>query len=95
MTVVKTRVKREKAIILSLVAVLFLTSIYSLTPPLPVIKEEAIEVSKTSELVRKGLAIARSLTIETRYYNTSRLEELKKWHSDPMFKNVPKSAFWE
>ena len=75
---VKTRVKLEKAIILSLVAVLFLTSIYSLTPPLPVIKEEAIEVSKTSELVREGLAIACSLTIETRYYNTSRLEELKK-----------------
>jgi hypothetical protein len=93
--VAKTRMKWEKAKILSLIAVLFLTSIYSLTPSLPVTKEEAIEVSKTSELVREGLAIARSLTIETRYYNTSRLEELKKWHSDPIFKNVPKSAFWE
>lgn len=90
------RMKPGRAAIVSSVAVLLLTSVYSLIPlPAPMTREQAIEVSKTSELVRDGLRVARSFTVETHYYNTSQLEELEKWHSTPIFKNVPKSAFWE
>ena len=86
----------EKVIIVIMIGALTLTSVYSLDAlGNPITREEAIEISKNSELVKEGLAAAHRFTIETNYYNSSRLEQLKKWHSDEIFKNVPRDAFWE
>jgi len=86
----------EKVIILIVIGALAVTSVYSLSAlGNPITKEEAIEISKNSELVKEGLAIARGFSIETNYYNFSKLEQLRKWHSDEIFKNTPKDAFWE
>ena len=72
------------------------TYTYMQRPSSPSItREEAIEISTNSELVKEGLTIARNVTIETNYYNSSRLEQLKIWHSDDIFKNVSTDAFWE
>lgn len=86
----------EKVLILIALGALTVTSAYALNAlGTPITREEAIEISKNSELVNEGLAIARGFTIETHYYNSSGLEQLRKWHSDEIFKNTPKDAFWE
>jgi len=86
-----------KKVIILLVIGAFIVAYVNLlkTPGDPITREEAIEISKNSELVKEGLTIAHRFTIETNYYNSSRLEQLKKWHSDDIFKNVPTDAFWE
>jgi len=61
----------------------------------PITKEEAIEISKRSTLVQEGLVESRYTILETSYYNSQRIEQLKEWHSDEIFENVPKDAFWE
>jgi len=89
-------VELEKVITLLVIGGFIVASVDSLSALGDTItREEAIEISKNSELVKEGLAVAYSFTIETNYYNHSRLEQLKKWHSDEIFKNVPKDEFWE
>jgi len=61
----------------------------------PITREEAIEISKGSSLVKEGLAIAYSVSVETHYYNSQRIEQLREWHQNEIFKNVPKDEFWE
>ncbi len=89
----------KKAILLVVVAVAAILVVLFVSPPttfsIPLSKEEAVEISKKSMLVKEGLAIAGSFTIETGYYNSSMLEQLREWHSDKTFKNAPKDAFWE
>lgn len=51
----------------------------------PLTRGEAIEISEGSSLVKEGLAIAQSTSIEAHYYNSQRIEELRKLHP----------AFWE
>lgn len=86
----------DKAIMLLVIGAFIVTSINSLNALGDAItREKAMEISRNSELVKEGLAIAYSFTIETNYYNSSRLEQLRKWHSDEMFENVPRDAFWE
>ena len=86
----------EKIIIILVIFSFFLTSINVLGMQGDVLtREEAIEISKNSSLVQEGLAKAYYATIETHFYNSQRIEELKEWHSNEIFKNVPKDAFWE
>jgi hypothetical protein len=61
----------------------------------PITREEAIERSKDSELVKEGLALAHASSSEANYYNSSTLEHLRKWHSDELFENVSREDFWE
>jgi hypothetical protein len=51
----------------------------------PLTREEAIEISKGSSLVKEGLAIAYSISVEAHYYNSQRIEQLRELHP----------AFWE
>ncbi len=86
----------EKMIVLLVVGTLIVTSVNSLsTLGNEITREEAIEISKNSELVKDGLAISHSFTIETDYYDSLRLEQLREWHSGEIFENVPRDAFWE
>jgi len=84
------------SLILGTLIVTSVTSIYSLsTLGNTITKEEAIEISKNSELVKEGLAIAYGISIEANYYNCQRIEQLKEWHQDEILKNVPRDEFWE
>jgi hypothetical protein len=99
------RINFEKATILVLIAGLIMTSVGlliafengTITVDVidPISREEAIERSKDSELVREGLVLAHAFGIDANYHNSSGLEQLRKWHSDKLFENVSKDAFWE
>jgi len=58
-------------------------------------REEAIEISKGSSLVKEGLAIAHSTSVEAHYYNSQRIEQLREWHQEEIFENASKYEFWE
>ncbi|HEY4675135.1 MAG TPA: hypothetical protein VIH48_03675 [Candidatus Bathyarchaeia archaeon] len=58
-------------------------------------QEEAIEISKNATLVKEAIATAKICGVGADYYNSSMLEKLREWHSDELFKNVPKDEFWE
>jgi len=90
------RVNAEK-VIATLVVLSFTLTLMStlIVAGNPLTREEAIEISRNSELVKQSLAIARSFSIETHYYNLSALENLRQWHSDPIFQNASKDSFWE
>jgi hypothetical protein len=61
----------------------------------PITREEAIEIGTNSELVKEGLAISRSFTIETNYRNSSMVEQLKLWNSE-LYEKVPEGhSVWE
>lgn len=76
----------ERIIITLAVVSLALTSVGVLSiREVPLTREEAIEISKGSSLVKEGLAIAYSTSVEAYYYNSQRIEELRKLHP----------AFWE
>ena len=89
-------VNPKKAIILLAIGALIVISIVLFGAPNGLVtREEAIEVSRNSGLVREGLAISRSFAVEINYYNSSRLERLREWHFNEIFENVPRDAFWE
>jgi len=48
-------------------------------------REEAIEISEGSSLVKEGLAIAQSTSVEAHYYNSQRIEQLREWHQEEIF----------
>lgn len=87
----------EKEITLSVILALIVTSINSLsTLGNSITKEEAIEVSKKSELVKEGLAIAYSFEVESNYYNSSMVERMKRGHLGEIFRMVPEGhSVWE
>jgi hypothetical protein len=67
-----------------------MTSLSSLsTLGRPISKEEAIEISRQSELVRKGLADTHGFEVEATYYNSSMVEKLKAGHLREIFQKVP------
>ena len=86
----------EKIITLLVIGAFIVTSINSLnTLGDPITREEAIEISKNSELVKEGLAISRSFTIETNYRNSSMVEQLKLWNSE-LYEKVPEGhSVWK
>lgn len=90
--------KLESIIIAVAVVSFIFTSICLLgIREIPLTREEAIEISKGSSLVKEGLAKSRYTTIETHHYNSQRIEELKEWHSDIFWgQKVPEGrSVWE
>lgn len=86
----------ERIMVAVVIVSLAFTSVSLLSiQEVPLTREEAIEVSKGSSLVKEGLAIAYSVSMEANYYNSQRIEQLREWHQDEIFKNVPKEEFWE
>jgi len=82
--------KLHSALILFVVVAFIVASAYSLSmPACPISREEAIEISKQSELVRKGLADAHNFEVEATYYNSSMVEKLKAGHLREIFQKVP------
>jgi len=55
----------------------------------PITKEEAIEISKNSQLVKEGLAAYGYFTFGAAYYNSSWVEQMKKGHAREMYERVP------
>jgi hypothetical protein len=90
------KVTVEKILILFVIGVFIVTSASVLSEAfVPITREQAIGISRKSELVREGLAIAKSHTIESNYYNSSRLKQLAELHTTPIFMDVPRDSFWE
>jgi hypothetical protein len=87
----------EKLIILLIIGVFIVTSVNSLNAlGNPITKEEAIEISKNSELVKEGIGVALKFTVEANYYNSSMVEQLKIGHSGEMYEKVPEGhSIWE
>jgi hypothetical protein len=87
----------ERAIILAVIGVfilscLNLSSVFSNS----ITKEEAIEISENSDLVKEGLAIAYSFSADATYYNSSAVEQLKQGHNREIYENVPEGhGAWE
>jgi len=84
-------------ILVTLVIVSFAFTLVSLMSirEVPLAREEAVEISKGSSLVKEGLGIAYSFSVEANYYNSQRIEHLREWHQNEIFKNVSKDEFWE
>lgn len=87
----------EKTIALFVIAAFIVTSVNSLSAlGNPITREEAIEISKNSNLVKESLAVAYSFTIEANYYNSSMVEQLKTSHLREIFENVPEGhSVWQ
>jgi len=80
----------EKVIILIVISVLVMTSADSLKAyGAPVTREEAIEISKNSRLVKESLSTAWRFYFppEANYYNSSMVEMLKTTH--PWWTSIP------
>jgi len=90
--------KTEKVIILTVIGVFILSSINSLSAlGNPVTREEAIEISKKSELVKEGMATHGYFGIgEVGYYNSSWVEQMKKGHARETYEKVPEGhGIWQ
>lgn len=89
--------KPEKVIILTIIGVFMLPSIGLLSALVqPIIREEAVEISKNSELVKKGLAEAHSFSVDAVYYNSSMVERMKIGHNREIYEHVPEGhGVWD
>lgn len=82
--------KIEKVLILVAIGV-FVVSSVNLLGALgnPVTREEAIEISKNSELVKEGLATAHSFSVDATYYNSCMVEQMKQGYDRELYEKVP------
>jgi len=90
----------EKVVILIVIGAFIVTSVNSLNSlnglGSPITSEEAIEISKNSELVKEGVAIAQSFTIGTTYYNSSMVGQLKEGHNGEAYEKIPEGhSVWQ
>lgn len=59
-------------------------------------KEEAIEISKNSALVKEGMATYGYFKFGAGYYNSSWVEQMKKGHAREMYEKVPEGhGIWK
>lgn len=80
----------EKAMILLVVGTFIVTSINSLNAlGNPITREEAIEISKNSGLVKEGMATTQRASIDPTYYNSSMVEQLRAGHNRELYERVP------
>lgn len=80
----------EKAMILLVVGTFIVTSINSLNAlGNPITREEAIEISKNSGLVKEGMATTQRASIDPTHYNSSMVEQLKGGHNRELYERVP------
>lgn len=62
----------------------------------PITEEEAIEISKSSEFVKEGMATYGYFSSGAEYYNSSWVEQMKKGHSRRAYEKVPEGhGIWE
>lgn len=89
--------KIEKVIILLVIGVFIMTSIDSLNGlGDPVTEEEAIEISRNSELVEEGIAAYGYFGVRASYYNSSWVEHMKRGHAREMYERVPEGhSIWK
>jgi len=88
----------EKVIIVIMIGALTLTSVYSLDAlGNPITREEAIEISKNSELVKEGMATFSFFgVVDVNYRNSSWVEQMKKGHARATYEKVPEGhSIWD
>lgn len=84
------KVTLEKILICLVICVFLASCSYSL-PSLgsPVTREEAIEISKNSPLVKWSFENALGPQVEANYYNSSMVEWQKQWINKEIYRRVP------
>lgn len=90
--------KAEKMIVLFVIGTFTIISISSFNAfGNPLTKEEAVEISKNSGLVKEALATTpKSISIEANFYNSSMVEQLEKGPARDVFERVPDAhSVWE
>ena len=55
----------------------------------PITREEAIEISRNSGLVKEGVATTERASIDPTHYNSSMVEQLKAGHNRELYERVP------
>lgn len=90
----------EAVTIFVIIAIFTVTCVKSLTSlsmlGSPITEEEAIEISKSSEFVKEGMATCGYFSFGAGYYNSSWVEQMKKGHSRGAFEKVPEGhGIWE
>jgi len=103
-------VNLEKVLVFLVLAVFLVASVSSfIVAEIPVSREQAIGISRKSQLVQQGLLTSSSFEIEANYYNASRVEELQRqreqlieqlnrWRREQghgQLENVTKDDYWE
>ena len=84
------------AVTLVIVSFVFTSVITLSIEEAPITREEAIEISKGSNRVKEGLAIAFGSGVEATYYNSSMVEQLKLGHNREIYEKVLKGhSIWQ
>ena len=55
----------------------------------PITREEAIEISRNSGLVKEGVATTERASIDPTHYKSSMVEQLKAGHNRELYERVP------
>lgn len=89
--------KIERVLILLAIGVFVMTSVDSLNGlDEPVTEEEAIRISRNSELVKEGLAAYGNFRVHASFYSSSWVEHMKKGHAGEMYESVPEGhSIWK
>ena len=79
-----------KALVFVVVALVFIPTIMQSFSGLsgPITRDDAIEVSRNSELVKKSLTDWQLINIETNFYNSSDVEWMKKSHPNGPWEKI-------
>lgn len=92
----------EVVTIFVIIAIFTVTCVESLTSLSmlggPITEEEAIEISKSSEFVKEGMATCGYVSsgAGAGYYNSSWVEQMKKGHSKGAYEKIPEGHdIWE
>jgi len=86
----------EKAIIMLAIGTFVVTSISIGALGGSITKEEAIEISKNSGLVKEGMSTYDHSQVEAMYYNSSLVEQMKKGHAGDIYEKVPEEhSIWK
>jgi hypothetical protein len=84
------------SVVLCLTSVILLSTMKNSNVKGPVTEEEAVEISKNSKLVQEGLTRSSKFTVETDYYNSSRVEQLKGGPDGAEFEKTPEGhSVWQ
>jgi len=85
----------ERIMVMLVIASFAFTSVSLLIiREVPLTRKEAIEISKGSSRVKKGLAF--NSGVEASYYNSSMVEQLKLGHNREIYEKVPKGhSIWK
>lgn len=91
------KITPEKMLVLLVICVFLAACAYSL-PSIgsPITRDEAIETSKTSPLVKWSFGNAIGPQVEANYCNSSRVEWQKQWVNKDFYEGIPEGhGAWE